>query len=449
MEEASTAVAPRPAAPVAASFVLTVIEGPDQGRRCGFDATQPAPLLIGQGPACRLQLTDRHVSRRHAALDVTDGRVRITDLGSTNGTFVDGVRILDAMLREGEIVRVGSTALRLDVAALDPPATFSGATRFGRLIGESVEMRRLYSLLERLAASTIPVVIEGETGTGKELLAEAVHETGPRAAGPYVVFDCTAVPPNLIESELFGHERGAFTGAAMTRRGMFEQAHGGTLLIDEIGDLQLELQPKLLRAIERGEIRRVGGERPIRVDVRLLAATRRDLDREVQMGRFRDDLFHRLAVGRVELPPLRRRGGDVTLLAQHFWRELGGQGPIVPELLLRWEEHSWPGNVRELRNTVARQLALGDLGAMVPLSERPPRPQQASDGAAALAEAVVSVLEMDLPLPVARLRVVEEFERAYIARALVAHGDDVARAAGASGIGRRYFQMLRSGKRRR
>jgi DNA-binding NtrC family response regulator len=371
--------------------------------------------------------------------------VRITDLGSTNGTFVDGVRVLDAYLRQGELVRIGSTALRLEVARPTSVGTLSGDTHFGRLVGGSVEMRRLYALLERLAASTIPVVIEGETGTGKELLAESLHEAGPRASGPYVVFDCTAVPPNLIESELFGHERGAFTGATAARRGMFEQAHGGTLLVDEIGDLALELQPKLLRAIERGEIRRVGGERPIRVDVRLLAATRRDLDREVQLGRFRDDLFHRLAVGRVELPPLRRRRGDVALLTQHFWHELGGAGTVSNELLARWEEHTWPGNVRELRNAVARQLTLGD--AAPPLSQRPPATDPES--ADALADMVVAMLHADLPLPLARLRVVEEFERAYIARALAAHGNDVARAAGASGIGRRYFQMLRSGKRRR
>src|SRR5262245_60431404 len=188
-------------------------------------------------------------------------------------------------------------------------------------------------------------------------MAEALHEQGPRASQPFVVFDCTAVPPNLVESELFGHERGAFTGAVTQRKGVFEQAHGGTLLIDEIGDLDLPLQPKLLRAIERGEIRRVGADRWIRVDVRVLAATRRDLAREVQAGRFRDDLFHRLAVGRIELPPLRHRRGDVPLLARQVWRELGGDARLLPaEILLKWEDYEWPGNVRELRNAVARQL---------------------------------------------------------------------------------------------
>lgn len=178
---------------------------------------------------------------------------------------------------------------------------------FGRLLGGSPAMRRLYPLCERLAGSTVPIVIEGETGTGKEQLAEALHEQSSRADKPFVILDCTTIAPNLIESELLGHEKGAFTGAMRTREGVFERANGGTLLIDEIGDLPLELQPKLLRAIERGVITRVGGSKPVVVDVRLLAATRRDLDREVQLGRFRDDLFHRIAVARVELPPLRER----------------------------------------------------------------------------------------------------------------------------------------------
>src|SRR5262249_22135835 len=198
---------------------------------------------------------------------------------------------------------------------------------FGRVLGASREMRRLYPLCERLAASRVPVVIEGETGTGKEILAESLHEAGPRTAAPFAVFDCTAVPANLMESELFGHDRGAITGAVMTRKGILEEADGGTLLIDEIGDLDLQLQPKLLRALERGEVRRVGGDRWLKVDVRILAATRRNLDVEVQEGRFRDDLFHRLAVARIELPPLRERKGDVAVLASHFSEEMGRPRP--------------------------------------------------------------------------------------------------------------------------
>jgi transcriptional regulator with GAF, ATPase, and Fis domain len=307
------------------------------------------------------------------------------------------------------------------------------AASFGRILGESAGMRRLYPLCERLAASDVPVVIEGETGTGKEVMAEAIHEQGPRAAAPFVVFDCTAVPANLVESDLFGHERGAFTGAVGTRKGVFEQAHGGTLLIDEIGDLDLSLQPKLLRALERREIRRVGGDRWIRVDVRLLAATRRDLDREVQSGRFRDDLFHRIAVARIELPPLRERRKDIELLAFRFCRELGGDpGALGPELLAKWRDFPWPGNVRELRNAVARQIALGELLASPPLERV--EPEETGFFARYLAMTFIE----------GRDRVLSDFEQAYVQKLLDLHGGDVAKAAAASGIGRRYFQKLRA-----
>jgi DNA-binding NtrC family response regulator len=311
------------------------------------------------------------------------------------------------------------------------------------MIGTSAEMRALQPLFARLAASDVPVVIEGETGTGKEVLAEALHAAGPRAGGPLVVFDCTAVPPSLLESALFGHERGAFTGALAQRRGAFEEAHGGTLLLDEIGELDLTLQPRLLRAIERSEVQRVGASQWLRVDVRILAATRRKLDDEVRAGRFRDDLFFRLAVGRIELPPLRHRAGDVAVLVRHFWRVLGGEGSPVPDALVeRLESHSWPGNVRELKNAIARYLAVGELPAACgdgapPASGGQPAPGDEED-------AIDRVLAMDLPLPRARAEIVEEFERRYVARALDRHGGNVSRAAAGSGVALRYFQLLRA-----
>jgi transcriptional regulator with GAF, ATPase, and Fis domain len=419
-------------------FVLVVNAGPEKGLRYVLDGTQPTRVLIGQSPACDIRLTDREVSRRHAALERIGADLRVTDLGSTNGTFVDRVKIVEADLQGDEYVRVGSTTFHVERHAVGERAPLTEATMFGRIVGESREMRRLYPLCERLAETIVPVIIEGETGTGKEALAESLHEMGPRAALPFVVFDCTAVPTNLVESELFGHERGAFTGAVQTRKGVFEQAHGGTLLIDEIGDLDLMLQPKLLRALERGEIRRVGGDRWIRVDVRVLSATRRDLDREVQAGRFRDDLFHRLAVARIELPPLRHRGGDVIVLARRFWQELGGDPrDLTTELLIRWQDYPWPGNIRELRNTIARQLALG------PHVEAP---HSRSQFPAAMpdADTLDRLVALGLPFPQTRDMLMEEFEQRYVARVLAQHGGDVARAAAASGIGRRYFQKLRA-----
>jgi len=428
-------------------WLLSVSDGPDRGKTFTLSENHPAPYLVGQSPTCDIQLADRHVSRRHASIEITSRRLLLTDLDSTNGTHVDGVSIVGAYLRGDETIRIGDSQLRLtrhSVSPSQPPAAASG---FGKVVGQSPELTRLYPLFAKLAASDVAVVIEGETGTGKEALAESIHEAGPRASAPFIVFDCTTIPPNLMEAELFGHERGAFTGAMTTRKGLFEQASGGTLLIDEIGDLDLALQPKLLRAIERKTIRRVGGSEPIQVDVRLLAATRRDLDRAVQDGRFRDDLYHRLAIGRVALPPLRKRRGDVAVLARHFWRELGGSPAEPPvDLMATWEAASWPGNVRQLRNAVARWIALGEMGDGV-------REDEGRDGAvvserSSQGDVIGRVIAERLPLPLARLRVIEAFESRYIETMLAEHQGNVAKAAEASGIARRYFQILRTGKRR-
>jgi two-component system response regulator HydG len=320
-------------------------------------------------------------------------------------------------------------------------------------------MRRLYPLCERLAQSDVAVVIEGETGTGKEVLAESLHDASPRAGSPFVVFDCTAVAPSLLESALFGHERGAFTGALAQHRGAFEQAHGGTLFLDEIGELEPCLQPKLLRAIERGEVQRVGSGRWQRVDVRILAATRRDLDSEVRRGRFRDDLFFRVAVGRIELPPLRRRGEDIALLASHFWKQLA-PGPLPVAFLRQLESYGWPGNVRELRNAVARHVALGDAldSSAFHMPDAPPVAPDAAPRARDVgcelgrgdgSDPIDRVLARDLPLTRARAELVEEFERRYVRRALDLHAGHVGRAAEASGVALRYFQLLKAKRARK
>ncbi len=425
-----------------ARYTLSVVGGPDRGAQLVIDPSQPGRVLVGTSPACAFRLTDPSISRRHLALEPSAGTVRATDLGSTNGTWVDRVKIVEAELQGDEVVRLGSTTIRVernDGSAPPPPH----AEAFGRLVGASLEMRRLYPLCERLAAASVPVIIEGETGTGKEVLAESLHQCGPRGSGPFVVFDCTAVPPNLLETELFGHERGAFTGALATRKGVFEQAHGGTLFIDEIGDLDLSLQPKLLRALERSEIRRVGGDRWIRVDVRVLSATRRDLDREVQAGRFRDDLFHRLAVARIELPPLRHRRADIPRLARHFWKTLGASERQLPEsMLLKWCEDTWPGNIRELRNAVSRYHAIGDLQ----LAERTRDIERvlAEPAAASPGDTIERLLELNLSFTESRDRLQEQFERRFVEHVLELHGNDANRAASASGIGLRYFQKLRA-----
>ena len=465
-DDVETVLAPKVARPgsLGATFSLTVTEGPDTGTSFTIAPGQPSRVLVGQSPACDLRLGDRTASRRHAAFELMGDRLRLVDLASTNGTFVQGLAVNDVYLSGGELVRVGSTQIRVDLLSRTDRTELPSATRFGKIVGASPEMRRLYPLCERLASSSVPVIIEGETGTGKEVLAESLHEMGPRAAGPFVVFDCTAVAPNLVESSLFGHERGSFTGATESRRGVFEEAHGGTLLLDEIGDLDLSLQAKLLRALERSEVQRVGSSRWTRVDVRVLAATRRDLDREIQLGRFRDDLFFRLAVARIELPPLRRRAGDIAVLSQHFWRRLADKNvPFPADFGQRLDVYDWPGNVRELYNAVARRVALGELAQIETarsaaaagpgsapdarqISQIPP-PSAAPGGGpppSVRGDTIEAVLALDLPLVRARERVVEDFERRYVQRILSQHGGNVTSAAAASGIARRYFQLLRA-----
>jgi two-component system, NtrC family, response regulator HydG len=433
-----------------ATFVLTVVEGPDRGATFALDGAR-ARVLVGTGPACELRLADPLVSRRHVAIEATTRGLHVTDLGSRNGTWMHHTRVADAFVAPEAVLRIGDTWLRVDVAEAPHPARVSTAMSFGRTYGASLGMRRLYPLLERLAASDVPVVIEGETGTGKELLAESIHEASARANAPFVVFDCTAVPDNLIESALFGHERGAFTNALTARRGVFELAAGGTLLIDEIGELDASLQPKLLRALERGEVQRLGSEKWTKVDVRVLAATRRDLDREVQEGRFREDLFYRLAVARVELPPLRERHGDIGLLTRMFWRKLDTKGlPVPDDLVQRFEAYAWPGNARELRNAVLRRIALGELAdgtapGLAPASASAPppalAPEPAEKGASDLFD---EVLAKDLPLPRARQLVLDAFERRYVSDVLAKHDGNVTRAAHASGIARRHFYTIRT-----
>jgi DNA-binding NtrC family response regulator len=424
-------------------FTVSVVAGPSMGRSFDIDAASSPVTRIGKGPACELVLEDPTVSRRHASLSLGEHGVALRDLGSTNGTWVGGTRVVEAWLRSGETLQVGDSVLRIEVEpARSTLSAASTATNFGGVIGASREMRSLYPLCERLARSDIPVLIEGETGTGKEVLAEAIHANSKRAKAPFVVFDCTAAPENLLESDLFGHERGAFTGATTTRRGVFEEADGGTLFIDEIGDLDLALQSKLLRAVERQEIRRVGANKWIRVDVRVLSATRRDLDREVQEGRFRDDLFHRLVVGRVELPPLRRRRGDTSLLARLFCEQLGHDPAILtPPLLAQWEALPWPGNVRELRNAVARHIAL-DPGPSPDATTTP-----AGDLFSTLAPATQDAL-LAGPLVVGKQRVIDAFEAWYVAAQLDACHGSVAQAAERAGIAKRYFQLLNAKRKK-
>ena len=432
-------------------FRLTVERGPDVGDSFQVDGAAPSAVLIGTSEACSIRLRDPEVSRLHASVEVVNGDLRLRDLNSTNGTTVEGIRSVEVLLRGGEQVKLGATTLRVEVELKKTPVAIPKVASFGDLLGSSLAMRRLYPICQRLAESDVPLVIEGETGTGKEALAEAIHAASPRAGGPFVVFDCTAVPDALIESALFGHEKGAFTGAVTSRPGVFEEAHKGTLLIDEIGDLDKSLQSKLLRAIQKSEVRRLGGQGWVKVDARVIAATRRDLDKEVQAGRFRDDLFFRLAGARIALPPLRERQEDIAALAKHFWALYGGKEAMFPAHLLdRFNSHSWPGNVRELANTIARLVALGDMAEQSSLFLQPGggSPPAKEGGATGEKDFIELVVEQNLTLAEAREHVLREFERQYVVHLLDLHGGDATRAAAASGIGERYLRMIRARIRR-
>jgi DNA-binding NtrC family response regulator len=346
------------------SYAVEVTGGPDAGRVL---QGRKRSVLIGTHPSSDLALSDPHVSRLHARIDIEENEYLLSDLGSTNGTRVGNVRVRQACLEDGSEIHVGATRLVFRVLAEPFRIELAGDPTFEGLIGRSVPMRELFALLARVAPSEAAVLIQGETGTGKELVAHAIHERSRRKGRPFVVLDCGAVPPTLIESELFGHERGAFTGAVAARAGVFERADGGTLFMDELGELALELQPKLLRALETGEVLRVGAERPIKVDVRVLAATHRDLAVMVHEGRFRADLYYRLAVIRVPVPPLRERRADIPLLASAFVKDVLGDfaRAKIPQATLEaifegLRHHDWPGNVRELRNVVERAAILAD-----------------------------------------------------------------------------------------
>jgi transcriptional regulator with GAF, ATPase, and Fis domain len=418
---------------VASKILVEVVEGPDSGRRAEIGGPE---VTIGSAPGCDLALSDPAVSRAHLKLSVDDRGIRVVDAGSRNGTFIDGVEIRDAWAETGSVLRIGSSSLTLRKLDEVVRVPLSPRDRFGPMIGRSVAMRRLFALLERVAVTEHTVLVEGETGTGKELVAEAIHEASRRPAGPFVVFDCSAVAPTLVESELFGHVAGAFTGALQDRTGAFELAHGGTLFLDEIGELPLDLQPKLLRVLERREVRRVGANDVRRADVRIVAATNRSLATEVERGRFREDLYYRLAVVTVTVPPLRERLDDVAMLARHFAEDLvrrhRATAPLGDDVVEGFTRQSWPGNVRELRNAVVRALAIGSGGA-----------QRDADGHAA--PALATGPDLSLGLDEAR----DAFERAYLLAVLERSGGNVTRAAELAGTNRRYLQraMKRFGLR--
>ncbi|MGZ3440621.1 MAG: sigma 54-interacting transcriptional regulator [Polyangia bacterium] len=406
------------------SAELRVVAGPDKGAALPLGATS---VIIGSDADCQLVLHDRTVSSRHAEVRIERNGYVVRDLGSKNGTLLGGFRIERAPLADRMRLRLGKSELVVRALGGTAEIPLARAGEIDRLVAHSVKMRALVAALERLAASDVTVLIEGETGAGKEVAAQALHALGPRASGPFVVFDCGSIAPNLVTAELFGHERGAFSGAAATRAGLFEEADGGTLLVDEIGELPLDVQPALLRVLETKTVRRLGGTRDLRCDVRVVAATNRNLAEEVRAGRFRKDLFFRLAVARVQVPPLRERGDDIPFLARRFASELGAA--LSPELIAVLYSYDWPGNVRELRNVIAR------------LAAQPDAAPAFGDGRGRLRDPMFDGARLR-PLSEARQHAGDDFERRYVELALERAGGNVSRAAELAGASRQMLTRL-------
>src|SRR6478609_5540548 len=429
MDQERTQAQSRPTIVSYAKTRVSVIDGPDRGLSC---ETAGRPIRVGTAADNDLVLSDPTVSRRHCAIVPTPEGFRVSDEGSTNGVLVGRVRIFEAVLVGATDLRIGETTVSVVPLPDRVEREQASIDHFGDLLGVSPAMRELFADLARLAESDVTVLIEGETGTGKELVAESLHRESRRADKPLVVFDCSAVTPTLVESELFGHESGAFAGAVSAREGVFEQANGGTIFLDEVADLAKDLQPKLLRVLEKREVRRLGSQQSIPVDVRVLAATNRKLSAEVAAGNFRQDLYFRLAGALVLVPPLRDRKQDLPLLVEHFLSRSQPPRTLSELATPVWEmfmAHRWPGNVRELRNAVDRWVVTPEraLGAL--------ELEASSDGS--------PKREIELvPLRVARRDAGDDFERRYLRALLARTQGNVTRAAAIAEVSRQMIQKL-------
>jgi DNA-binding NtrC family response regulator len=440
---------------------LEVLAGPDQGLRREFDSDR---IVIGTAPGTDLTLGDRAVSRHHCEVCLLPEGYLLRDLGSTNGTLVAGLRAREVFLHDGVQLEVGATRLAFRALGDEAEIPLSPDDRFADLVGGSPAMRRVFAVLQKLGPRDVTVLVTGESGTGKELVAQALHRTSPRAAGPFVVVDCGAMPATLMENEIFGHERGAFTGADRARAGAFERADGGTLFLDEIGELPLELQPKLLRVLETRQVARLGGAAPRAVDVRIVAATNRDLRSEVNRGGFRGDLFYRLSVVEVRLPALRERPEDVPLLVRHFLDAAAartasaGRYELAPRTLTKLARHRWPGNVRELRNFVERAVSLADgAGGVIDgtlAGAGPPGPPAGSAEGGAPGDAPATPGSpgappgplpeslLRLPFKTAKRLYTEPFEREFLQALLARTGGNVSKAAREAELDRAYLIQI-------
>jgi DNA-binding NtrC family response regulator len=436
---------------------LVVNPGLDNAEEHTFDQ---ASVSLGMREDNDVVLEDQTVSRAHCRIVQEGDHYVLQDLGSTNGTYINGVRIREAFLEPGAVMGVGNTQIRFDPVDEQIPVQPSHSEKLGNIVGKSVKMREIFDIIEKIAPTAATVIIEGETGTGKEVVAQTIHELSDRSDEPFTVFDCGAVPPNLIESELFGHEKGSFTGAVMARKGLFEQAEGGTIFLDELGELALDLQPKLLRVLEQREVRRVGSNEPSPVDVRVIAATNRKLEEEVEAGRFREDLFYRLSVVRLTLPELSERREDIPLLVKHFLHSMrfnkddDGEHKVESisrEALEALEAYDWPGNVRELVNIVERAcsfaetdcITVSDLPGYITGDDTGPFGSPHESTSAPEWNDIPTKSELrEMPFKDAKEEWISTFEKDYITTLLVRHEGNISSASREADIDRKYFRKL-------
>ena len=424
---------------------LVVLKGAQRGKEYVLSGDV---VRIGKVEGNDLVLPEETVSRVHCEIIRDQKGHLLRDLHSTNGTFLDGAEIREAYIRAGSVITVGTVQLKFQPFEQRIDILPSEKDRLGELVGGSLRMREIFGLIERIAPTEATVMIEGETGTGKDLVARTIHQLSRRKAGPFIVVDCGAVAGNLIESELFGHEKGAFTGAVATRQGAFELAStgGGTIFLDELGELSLDLQPKLLRVLEQREIRRVGGNRTIKVDIRVIAATKQDLAKEVAKGKFREDLFFRLSVVPIRVPSLRERKEDLPLLVRTFLERMhGGEPPPVDEATMAsLMAHDWPGNVRELRNVLERGAVLSGAGGTQPvrLVALPGQAELETTAAPTQASAAPPDFDPQLSYRSNKERWEHDFERRYLTWLMARAQGNISRAAREADMDRKYLHKL-------
>ena len=425
---------------------LVVVDGPDAGKQLTLDK----PIVrIGSNSKNDLVLSDNTVSRFHCEIRHVRDEYLFVDRQSTNGCYFGDLRLVEGYLYPNCEILVGNSLIRFEPLVERIEIIPSQETRYGDLIGSAPAMRKIYGLLDKVAPSELSVVVQGETGTGKELVARAIHQSSRRSKGPLVIFDCSAFPENLLESELFGHEKGAFSGAVRTHRGVFERAEGGTIFFDELGEMSVNLQPKFLRALESGEIRRVGGERTIKVDARVVSATNRNLLTMVEDGTFRQDLYYRLAKVTLQLPPLRERLDDLSDLCVHFLNQLRERNAL-PEAVREFGsdaldmmlKYDWPGNIRELRNVVERAAAFCEGETIQP--EDLPSDLCARLGVSSSPQVSVSspAIAPGIGLKEAKEQMISNFEKDYLVGLLNQYHMNISKVAREAGIDRRHVYRL-------